>query len=115
MKNEFKAPHVVNLSIPDKQTLHAAYMPWLKQGGLFFASRAKHRLHEQVLLSLDLLKGSEKITVSAEVVWVTPRGSSGKRTPGIGVRFADEDGGETQKKIETLLAGLNVATRTHTM
>lgn len=115
MKNEFKAPHVVNLSIPDKGTLHAAYMPWVKHGGLFFASRAQHRLHEQVLLSLDLMNGAEKLTVTGQVVWITPRGSSGKRAAGIGVQFAAEDEGNTQAKIETLLAGIDTSRRTHTM
>lgn len=115
MKNEFQAPHVVNLSIPDKGTLYAAYMPWLKQGGLFFASRGKHRLHEDVLLSLDLMGGAEKLTVAGRVIWITPRGSSGKRSSGIGVQFAAEDNGETQKKIETFLAGMDTSRRTHTM
>jgi type IV pilus assembly protein PilZ len=115
MKNEFKAPHVVNLSIPDKATLHAAYMPWVKQGGLFFASRGQHRFHEQVLLSLDLMNGAEKLTVTGQVVWITPRGASGKRAAGIGVQFSAEDEGNARTKIETLLAGVDSNRRTHTM
>lgn len=115
MKNEFQAPHVVNLSIPDKATLHAAYMPWLKRGGLFFASRGQHQLREEVLLSLTLLDGAQKLTVTGQVAWISPRGSSGKRAAGIGVHFSEEDAGESQTKIETLLAGMDTRARTHTM
>ena len=114
MKNEFQAPHVVNLSIPDKATLYASYMPWLNRGGLFFATKGKHRLRDEVLLSLVLM-GNEKLTISGQVVWITSRGSSGKRAAGIGVQFADEDGGKVQSKIETLIAGMEAKSRTHTM
>jgi len=49
------------------------------------------------------------------VVWLTPRGAQGKRQQGIGVQFSTQDGGETQKKIETYLAGVAVDRPTHTM
>ena len=114
MKNEFQAPHVVNLSIPDKNTLYAAYMPWLKHGGLFFASRADHKLHQEVLLSIDLLNGNEKFTVTGQVVWITPRGA-GKRAAGIGVQFASKDEGVVRNKIDAILAGVDTSRRTHTM
>jgi len=114
MKNEFQAPHVVNLSIPDKATLYASYMPWLNRGGLFFATKGKHRLRDEVLLSLDLM-GQEKLTIAGQVVWVTSRRSSGKPAAGIGVQFAEEDGGQVQNKIEALIAGMDTLTRTHTM
>lgn len=115
MKNEFKAPHVVNLSIPDKEVLYATYMPWLKKGGLFFTTRNTHQLNDAVLLSLDLLGGAEKVTVSGQVVWITPRGSSGKRSAGIGVQFTGNEGGDIQGRIESMLAGSDSRRRTHTM
>ena len=46
----------------------------------------------------------------------TPKGAQGKRTAGIGVQFSDQDRGQTQKKIETYLAGALAGDKaTHTM
>ncbi|MGH8294039.1 MAG: PilZ domain-containing protein, partial [Steroidobacteraceae bacterium] len=42
--------------------------------------------------------------------------AQGKRTAGIGVQFSDQDHGQTQKKIETYLAGALAGDKaTHTM
>ena len=45
-----------------------------------------------------------------------PTCAQGKRTAGIGVQFSDQDRGQTQKKIETYLAGALAGDKaTHTM
>jgi type IV pilus assembly protein PilZ len=50
------------------------------------------------------------------VVWMTPRGAQGKRTAGIGVKFSEQDNGETKRKIDNYLAGaLDGQKPTHTM
>jgi len=54
--------------------------------------------------------------LAGRVVWITPAGATGKRREGIGVQFSQQDGGDTQKKIETYLAGaLDADQPTHTM
>ena len=65
---------------------------------------------------LNLMGEDEKIPVAGTVIWMTPKGAQGKRTAGIGVQFSDQDQGNTQKKIETYLAGaLGGDKPTHTM
>jgi type IV pilus assembly protein PilZ len=54
--------------------------------------------------------------VAGRVIWITPKGAQGKRTAGIGVQFSDQDQGNTQKRIETYLAGaLGGDKPTHTL
>jgi type IV pilus assembly protein PilZ len=69
-----------------------------------------------VFLLLTLLGESEKIPVAARVIWVTPRGASGRRAAGIGVQFHEQDGERTRRKIEAYLAGVMAGDKpTHTM
>ena len=51
---------------------------------------------------------------AATTTYPTPPGS-GNRAAGIGVQFSSQDNGETQRKIETFLAGVNLERPTHTM
>ena len=50
------------------------------------------------------------------MVWVTPAGAQGNKTPGVGVQFLDEDNGATRSGIEQhLAAALQGERPTHTM
>ncbi len=107
---------ILTLTIKDKSALYMAYMPYVKNGGLFIPTNKNYRLGAEVFLLLTLMDDAERLPVAGKVIWVTPRGAQGKRTAGIGVQFSDQDGGTTQKKIETYLAGALHAERpTHTM
>jgi type IV pilus assembly protein PilZ len=64
-----------------------------------------YQLGDEVFMLLSLMGEGEKIPVAGRVVWITPKGSQGKRTAGIGVQFSEQDKGNTQKRIETYLAG----------
>jgi len=107
---------ILTLTIKDKSALYVAYMSFVKNGGLFIPTSKPYRLGDEVFLLLSLMDEQEKLPVAGKVVWVTPRGAGGKRVAGIGVQFSDKDGGKTQQKIETHLAGAIGADRpTHTM
>ena len=74
------------------------------------------RLGDEVFMLLNLMGEDEKLPVAGRVIWLTPKGAQGKRTAGIGVQFSDQDRGQTQKKIETYLAGALAGDKaTHTM
>lgn len=106
---------ILSLTIKDKAVLYAAYMPFLKNGGLFIPTDKHYGLGEEVFLLLNLMEETEKIPVAGKIVWVTPRGAQGNRAAGIGVQFNDQ-GDAARKKIETYLAGaLNSDRPTHTM
>ena len=104
-------PHVIK----DKAALYAAYMPFVKGGGLFVPTDKHYQMGDEVFLLLTLMDEPEKIAVAASIIWVTPQGAQGNRAAGIGIQFMNNDG-VAQSKIETHLAGSLQSDRpTHTM
>lgn len=110
-------PGVLSLSIKEKSALFAAFMPFLKGGGLFIPTNKTYKLGEEVYMLLSLMDDPAKLPVSGKVVWITPGGAHGTRIQGIGVQFAaNESGNSARNKIEGLLGGSLKSTRpTHTM
>ena len=109
-------PGLLTLTIKDKSALYLAYMPFVKNGGLFIPTSSNYRLGDEVFMLLNLMNEPDKIPVAGKVIWLTPKGAQGKRMPGIGVQFSDQDKGETQKKISNYLAGaLDGDKATHTL
>ncbi len=95
-------PGVLPLTIKDKTALYAAYMPYVRGGGLFVPTSRRYKLGDEVFMLLTLLDSKEKIPVAGQVVWVTPAGAGGNRTAGIGVQFSEKDSGVAQAKIEAI-------------
>ena len=110
-------PGVLSLNIRERAALYAAYMPFLKGGGIFIPTSRQYQLGEEVFMLLSLMDDPAKVAVRGTVVWITPEGVQGNRTQGIGVQFtADETGAAAQKKIESILGGTLTSSRTtHTM
>jgi type IV pilus assembly protein PilZ len=107
---------ILSLTIRDKSSLYAAYMPYVKNGGLFIPTNKEYKLGDEVFMLLTLTDSKEKLPVAGRVVWITPKGAQGSRSPGIGVQFSTLDNGATKTKIETELAGaLKSDRQTHTM
>ena len=107
---------ILSLSIKDKSALYAAYMPFVKNGGLFIPTNKGYTLGDEVFMLLTLMEEKEKLPVAGKIIWITPKGAQGNRAAGIGVQFSDQDGGTARKKIETYLAGaLKSDRQTHTM
>ena len=106
---------ILSLTIKDKAVLYAAYMPFLKNGGLFIPTGKSYKLGDEVFMLLNLMEEPEKIPVAGKVVWVTPKGAQGNRAAGIGVQFSDQDN-TAANKIENYLAGTLDSDRpTHTL
>lgn len=110
-------PGVLSLSIKEKSALFAAYMPFLKGGGIFIPTTKSYQLGDEVFMLLTLMDDPNKIPVAGHVAWITPAGSQGNKTQGIGVQFSDNESGKAARnKIEGLLGGLLKSARpTHTM
>lgn len=110
-------PGVLSLSIKEKSALFAAYMPFIKGGGLFIPTNKSYKMGEEVFMLLTLMDDPAKLPVSGKVIWVTPDGAHGGRIQGVGVQFAfNESGKAAQNKIEGLLGGTLKSVRpTHTM
>lgn len=109
-------PGVLSLAIKEKAALYAAYMPFLKGGGLFIPTNKPFKIGEEVFMLLSLIDDPIKMKVVGQVVWVSPS-SQANRPQGIGVQFSDKDGGiEARNKIEVLLGSALKSSRpTHTM
>lgn len=106
---------ILSLTIKDKSVLYAAYMPFVKRGGLFIPTNKSYRLGDEVFMLLNLMDEQEKIPVAGKVIWITPKGAQGNRAAGIGVQFSEGDT-IARNKIETYLAGALKSDRpTHTM
>ena len=113
-----KAPRqgILSLTIKDKAALNAAYMPFVKNGGLFIPTNKAYNLGDEVFMLLTLMEDTERMPVAGKIIWFTPPGAQGNKTAGIGVQFGSQDNGQTRNKIETYLAGALKADRmTHTM
>ena len=97
---------ILSLVVKDKPALYAAYMPFVKNGGIFVATAKRYFLGDEVFVLLTLPDSAERLPVAGKVVWTTPMGAQGNRSAGIGVQLADGPEGEAiRNKIETLLAG----------
>ncbi len=107
---------ILSLSIKEKEGMYAAYMPFVKNGGLFIPTLKKFNLGDEVFMLLSLMDETERLPVAGTVVWITPTGAENNRQAGIGVRFSPTDKGITSKKIEGYLAGMSQSDKqTHTM
>lgn len=107
---------ILSLTIKDKGALYAAYMPFVKNGGLFIPTDKSYKLGDEVFMLLTLMDSKDKMPVAGKIVWVTPMGAQGNKASGIGVQFSVQDNGQTRNKIEGFLAGALGADRpTHTM
>ncbi|KLD78634.1 pilus assembly protein PilZ [Xanthomonas hyacinthi] len=108
---------ILSLAVKDKAALYNAYMPFVKNGGIFVPTPKRYFLGDEVFLLLTLPDSSERLPVAGKVIWVTPMGAQGNRSAGIGVQLPDNSEGETiRNKIETQLAGtLNADKPTQTM
>jgi type IV pilus assembly protein PilZ len=109
-------PGVLSLAIKEKNALYAAYMPYVKGGGLFIPTNKAFKVGEEVFMLLSLVDDPVKLKVVGKVVWLTPAAQA-NRPQGIGVQFSEKDGGiEVRNKIEAILGGALKANRaTHTM
>ncbi len=106
---------ILSLTIRDKAVLYAAYMPFIKDGGLFVPTTKPYKVGDEVFMLLSLMEEAEKLPVAGRVVWVTPRGAQSNRAAGIGVQFIGDDN-TANKKIEAYLVGILESDKpTHTM
>ena len=106
---------VLSLTIKDRAVLYAAYMPFIQNGGLFVPTNKQYGLGDEVFILLSLMDEAEKIPITGQVVWITPKGAQGNRQAGIGVQFSEQDFAAATKIEEHLGSVLSSDRPTHTM
>lgn len=66
---------ILSLTIKDKSVLYAAYMPFIRNGGLFIPTSKSYKLGDEVFMLLNLMDEPEKVPVAGRVTWITPKGA----------------------------------------
>jgi len=95
----------LELALEDKSALRRAYMPFIRNGGVFVRTDRPCELGDDVTVAIRLLDACGPVVIEGTVVWVTPTGAQGKRAAGVGVQFgADEP---YRAHIEGLLDGIS--------
>jgi type IV pilus assembly protein PilZ len=115
--NQLQRPGVMSLTVRNKASLYAAYIPWLRHGGIFLPTDKEMQLGDEMLLVLGLMDDPAKVPVVGQVAWITPPNAHGNRPRGLGIQFAEnEPMKELKKRIEGILAGaLQSSKPTHTL
>jgi type IV pilus assembly protein PilZ len=110
-------PAVLSLAIKEKAALYAAYMPFLKNGGIFVPTQKPYKIGDEIYLILSLMDDTNKYPIAGKVVWITPAGAHNNKAQGIGVHFPDDEAGQrTRARIEEILgAALRSSRATHTL
>lgn len=110
-------PGAISLNIKERSVLYAAYMPYIKGGGIFIPTARPYRLGDEIFMLISLMDDANKLPVAGRVIWLTPPGCHGNRVQGVGVQFKDDDSGTlVRTRIEGLLTGqLQLNRPTHTL
>ncbi|HEY5799419.1 MAG TPA: PilZ domain-containing protein [Burkholderiaceae bacterium] len=110
-------PAVLSLSIREKAAMYAAYMPFLKNGGIFVPTTKTYRIGDEIYLILALMDDPNKYPLAGKVAWITPAGAQNNKTQGIGLQFPEDESGQRVKlRIEEILgAALRSSRATHTL
>jgi len=116
MSDTLKQASMLSLVFKEKAALHAAYMPYLRGGGLFIPTDKAHGMGEPLQLPLSLIDDPVKLKVVGHVAWISPA-NQGKKPQVVGVQFTEGEAGRTARaRIEQLLgAALGSSRHTHTM
>ena len=99
------SPDALKLKLENKSALRRAYMPFIRNGGIFVRTDRLYELGDDVTVTIRLFDASGPVGIKGRVVWVTPTRAQGKRAAGVGVQFgADES---YRAHIEGLLGGIS--------
>lgn len=104
-----------NVDFLTKKALYEAYMPFVKNGGLFIKTEQKLNLGHSVQLKIKLPDEPEIYSLSGQVIWINPQYAQGNLPKGIGVQFNEQNNHNLKQKIENCIAGISQNEPTDTM
>lgn len=96
----------LEIAIANKNDLLSAYLPFVKNSGIFIRTTDNFQIGEVVTVKLQLWCLTEPAVFTGKVVWITPAHAQGGRPAGVGVQFVQEGGKHLKDVIEKQLAGL---------
>ena len=68
-------PSVLSLNINSKSALYAAFMPLLRNGGIFIPTTRSYNIGDEIFMLLSLMDDPAKLPIAGTVVWITPAGA----------------------------------------
>ena len=95
----------LELRLEDKSALRQAYMPFVRNGGVFVRTHDPFELGDDVSVTIRLFDADGPVAVKGKVVWVTPARAQGKRAAGVGVQFGAQE--SCRAHFEALLVGIS--------
>ena len=104
MTNNNEEMGVVSLAYVDLEQLYRSFMPFFKNGGLFFPTLDPYQMGQEVIMEITLPDSTDKVKAKGIVSWVTPLNSAGHNREGVGVEFSDGSGITLRHRISSLLA-----------
>lgn len=105
-------PSVLSLAIRERAALYSAYMPFLKNAGIFVPTNKQYKVGDEIYLILSLMDEPNKYPIAGKVAWITPAGANNNKSQGIGVHFPDDESGlRVKKSIEEILGSALHSTR----
>ena len=105
-KKEDGSPASLSMAIAEKAALHACYMPFIKDGGIFVPTTDKFALHDEIILHLRLVEDGKKLLIPGRVVWISPGVGQRGNSPGVGLQFTGEHRFRVKQFIEDLLGDM---------
>ena len=82
---------IIQVNIPDRDTLYASYMPYVVGGGLFVPTKQPIKLGEEVFVLATLPEQSQKIPLTGKVIWISYK-HTGLKPQGFAIQLAGEKG-----------------------
>ncbi|NKB77090.1 MAG: pilus assembly protein PilZ [Gammaproteobacteria bacterium] len=93
LSNPDPITHPIELAYKSQSELKMAYLPFIKNGGLFIATIEEYMMGQTIWVKVDLPDNNDPLLVSGEVVWKMPQESLSGGPQGIGVNFLGSTGG----------------------
>jgi len=94
------ADPVIKFVINEPLELNLAYMPFIRDGGLFITTVENYGMGQRVVLELQLPGRKEVFRTEAKVVWITPPNALHHVLPGVGVQFVGPNAAQLKTQIE---------------
>lgn len=96
---------ILELKLIDTDAVNAAYMPFIRGGALFVATKETFKLGDEVVLKVRLPEEPQPTVVTGKIVWKTPLGAQGGKKAGVGVQLSGDHAIALHKRLDTITAG----------
>ena len=90
----------LKIIIKDLDELYAAYMPFIRNGGILIPTTQNFKMGELLNVRLKIFGELAELSFLGKVIWKTPVKSENQKPCGIGIQFMKEDNGVTKASIE---------------